>query len=67
MDYQGVVMYRNRRCHSFVGVQHFNIIADPATHSKKEVYVSVVWSWEQDLAAMGDVQLMLPGNYITPS
>lgn len=47
-------------------MKHFNVVADPATHSKKETYVSVVYSWEQEIAAFGDVQLLHPGNVVLP-
>lgn len=56
-----------RRQICMAAVKHFNMIADPATHSKKEVMVSVIWSWEQNLAVLGDVQLMCPGNRIAPN
>ena len=54
---------RRDRCFD-VGVKHFNFVSDPATHSKKELLVGVVWSWEQDLAGIGDVQQLLPGNAV---
>ena len=50
-------MYASRRNMCFgPGVHHINVIADPATHSKKEAMVSVLWSWEEQVAGHGDVQ-----------
>ncbi len=37
---------------------------DPATHSKKETAVSVIWSWEQNIGAFGDVQRMVSGSAV---
>jgi len=42
------------------------MVADPATHSKKDVFVSVIWSWEQGFGGFGDAQLMHPGKIILP-
>lgn len=49
-----------------VGVKHFNVVGDPATHAKQEVFASVVWSWEQECAAFCDIQQVLPGNVVLP-
>ena len=58
-------MYEDLRTLAFgVGVSHWNMIADPAMHSKKDTFVSVVWSWQQGLAAFGDCQLLAPGNTV---
>jgi hypothetical protein len=48
------------------GVDHINIIADPATHTKKEICVSTLYSWQQDHACFGDAQVILPGDQIMP-
>ena len=49
-----------------IDVKHFNVVGDPATHAKKETFVSVVWSWEQWYGAFGDVQQLLPGSVVLP-
>ena len=65
---KALALYKERRSLCFdVGVHHFNVVADPASHSKKDMYVSVIWSWEQGLAVFGDVQWMLPGREILPT
>lgn len=46
------------------GVNHWNIIADPATHCKKEWFFGVAYSWEQDVACFLDCQRMQPGNIV---
>ena len=49
------------------GVHHINMVADPATHSKKETFVAVLWSWEVETTAYGYFQLLHPGKIILPS
>ena len=54
--------YSERRSLGFsVGINHWNMVFDPATHSKKETAVSVIWSWEQNIGAFGDIQRMVSG------
>ena len=61
-------LYQNRRSVLFhAGVHHINMVADPATHSKKETFVSVLWSWETGSAAYGDAQFLHPGKDLLPS
>ena len=58
-------MYRARRdIATSVGLMHWNIVADPATHSKRETYVSVVWCWEMDFAVYGDAQWLHSGQVV---
>jgi hypothetical protein len=60
-------MYASRRNMCFgPGVHHINVIADPATHSKKEVMVSVLWSWEEQVAGHGDPQWISATKTILP-
>ena len=60
-------MYASRRNMCFgPGVRHINVIADPATHSKKEAMVSVLWSWEEQVAGHGDVQWISATKTILP-
>ena len=55
-------IYCERRSLGFsVGINHWNMVFDPATHSKKETAVSVIWSWEQNIGAFGDIQRMVSG------
>ena len=46
-------------------VHHINIVADAATHSCREVLVSVGYTWELDAACYPPVQVILPGSDIT--
>ena len=46
-------------------VHHINIVADAATHSCREVLVSVGYTWELDAACYPPVQVILPGGDIT--
>ena len=43
------------------------MVADPATHSKKENFVTVLWNWEAETAAYGDAQFLHPGKDMLPS
>jgi hypothetical protein len=47
-------------------VHHFNIIADPAAHSKKEYMFGLVYSWEADAGGVLDAQRIMPGNAALP-
>ena len=48
-------------------VHHLSMVADLATHRKREVSVSVMYSWENNVAAYGDVQYVLPGSVVLDS
>ena len=37
-------MYRERGRMALLGVSHLAIVADPATHSKRECMMSLIWS-----------------------
>jgi hypothetical protein len=39
---------------------HVSIVADPATHSTKEICVTLAYAWQNDLAACCPVQWILP-------
>eukprot|EP00435_Cladocopium_sp_Y103_P071840 s464_g38.t1 len=45
---------------SMVGANHFNVVADTSKHSGREVLVSVIWSHENQTAAIPSVQSILP-------
>ena len=53
-----VEMYRARRFLAFDRVRHLNIVADPSTHNKKDTMASIVFSWEVQVAAHGDLQYL---------
>lgn len=60
-------MYEGRRSMCFgPGVQHINVVADPASHSKHEVMVSVVYSWEQGEGGIADAQWFSANKTILP-
>ncbi len=49
-------IYSERRSLGFsVGINHWNMLFDPATHSKEGTAVPVIWSWEQNIGAYGDI------------
>ena len=60
-------MYRERRKLAFDGVRHWAIVADPATHSKKDVLAALCYSWETGIAAHGDLQYLPETKLILPS
>ena len=49
-------LYRQRMRMAFLGSNHLCIVADPATHSKKETMISILWSWQAAVAAYGAIQ-----------
>ena len=53
-----VEMYRDRRFLAFDRVRHLNIVADPSTHNKQETMASIAWSWQAQVAAHGDLQIL---------
>ncbi len=60
-------MYRSRRAMAFHGARHLCVIADPATHQKRETLASVCWSWEFGVAAHGDLQVLPATAAVLPS
>ena len=57
-------LYRGIRRMCFDRCQHFNVVADPSHHAKKEIMASAVYCWQNDAAAMGDIQRVLPGRHV---
>ena len=64
----------NKRQHMYVarrdicfgpGVQHWNLIIDPATHSKKEAMAGVAWFWEMQAGCFPDFQWIPAAKVIT--
>ena len=44
-----------------------NIVADPSTHNKKETMALICWSWQAQVAAHGDLQVIPETKKILPS
>jgi hypothetical protein len=59
-------MYSQLRSFSFDprAVNHYCIAFDPSRHSTREVGVGVAYSWERDIAAYCDHQVVLPCRFI---
>lgn len=51
-------MYHANRTCSFMNTMHLSLVADPSTHSKVETMVAVAYNWEDNVAAVCDVQRM---------
>jgi hypothetical protein len=51
-------LYADRAHLGFKDVHHYNIVADAGTHSCHETFVSLAYSWENDLAAAPYLQLL---------
>jgi len=51
-------MYDAQRTMAFSGVSNLSLVADPSTHSKRDTLVSVAYAWEDNQAAIGDIQFM---------
>ncbi|MDJ0514433.1 MAG: hypothetical protein QNJ62_13410 [Methyloceanibacter sp.] len=64
---KNVEMYRHRRHLAFDRVHHLNIVADPSTHNKQETMASIVWSWQAQVAAHGDLQILPESKKVLPS
>jgi hypothetical protein len=60
-------MYNKNVALSFLPheVNHVSMAADPSTHSSKEIMVSLVYSWENDLGACPNIQIVPPGKDVT--
>ena len=44
-------MYHERVTKTFMQITHYCIVADPGTHSYKEIMPGILYSWELDMAA----------------
>ena len=44
-------MYNERVTEAFTQIWHYCIVADPGTHSYREVMPGIIYSWELDMAA----------------
>lgn len=54
------IIYDQRVSASLIEAKHFNVVADTSKHSGREVLVSVIWSHENQTAAIPSVQSILP-------
>ena len=61
-----LAMYRRRRTVCFRAVDHWNLVGDASTHTKKETFLSLLWSWTNAASAYGDVQRLWPSSYMLP-
>ena len=61
------MMYNFRRDLAFRGVRHLCAISDPSIHSKRDMDVTVFWSWETKTAAFGDVQEIVQQKQLLPA
>ena len=59
-------IYDERCVVAMAGANHLNLISDASKHSGKEVLVTVAWSWENQTAAMCNLQVILPLESIAP-
>ena len=60
------MMYNIRRDFAFRDARHICVISDPSIHSKKDLGVTVFWSWETGTAAFGDVQDIVQQKHLLP-
>lgn len=58
-------MHFAAQAREFHGVRHICIVADPATHSNREVMASVAYSWERDCGTFPFLQFVTPGKHLT--
>ena len=59
--------YRERMRLAFTGTNHLCIVADPATHSKKETMIGICWSWEAGVGAYGVIQHIAQTKHVLPT
>ena len=55
-------MYNQRNSSVFTTVYHWNWVADPGSHTYKEVMPAVLYSWELEEACFPAFQYLLPGK-----
>ena len=55
-------MYDARTSTVFTNLYHWNLVADPGTHSYKEVMPAVLYGWEISEACFPAFQYVLPGK-----
>ena len=55
-------MYCERTTAVFTHTYHWNLVADPGTHTYKEVMPAVLYSWEVDMGCFPQFQYVLPSK-----
>ena len=55
-------MYCERTSAVFTHIYHWNLVADPGTHTYKEVMPAVLYSWEIDMGCLPQFQFILPSK-----
>ena len=59
-------MYAERvRASKFPQASHWNLVADPGTHSYKDIVPPVAYSWEINVACYPPYQHLIPGKLVT--
>ena len=53
------VMHFERMSALFAQLDHWNVVADPGTHSYKEVMPAALYGWNLDMVGCGSCQLLL--------
>ena len=56
------VMYFERMSALFAQLDHWNVVADPGTHSYREVMPAALYGWNLDMAGFCPFQRLLPAN-----
>ena len=59
-------MYSDNQSRCFTNVNHFNLVADGAVHSKSDTFVSLFWCHEINMGAYGTIQRAHGGRFIFP-
>ena len=59
-------MNQERVSIAFTRLHHWNLVADPGTHSYKEIMPAVLYGWEIDMACLPPFQHIIPGKCVTP-
>ena len=55
-------MYCERTTAVFTHTYHWNLVADPGTHTYKEVMPAVLYNWEEDMGCYTQFQYLLQGK-----
>ena len=59
------LMYDARVHLAFPHMRHWNLVADPGTHSYKDIMPSVLYGWQVNMACFPPFQHLLPGKAVT--
>ena len=58
------VMHFGRMAALFTQLDHWNMVADPGTHSYKEVMPAALYGWNLDMAGFCPFQRLLPAKAV---